>query len=195
MQLQGLHIGFAMTGSHCTIAKVLPQMAKLVESGADVIPIISDSVRITTSKYGTAGHLREEINRITHKYPWETLVEVEPVGPEQLLDLLVIMPCTGNTLAKISLGISDTPVTFACKAHLRNNRPVVIGISTNDALSANAANLGALLNRKHVYFIPFGQDNPFQKSNSLVFKPELLLNTIDAALNGKQYQPLILSWQ
>ena len=194
MQLEGMRIGFALTGSHCTIENVLPQMAKLIEHKVEVIPIISDSIRTTNSRFGTAEEIRKKIIEITNKVPLETIMEVEPIGPQKLLDLLVIMPCTGNTLAKLSLGISDSPVTFAYKAHLRNGLPVVIGISTNDALSANAVNLGILLNRKNVYFVPFGQDNPWQKSCSLAAHPELLLDTICAALEGRQYQPLILDW-
>jgi dipicolinate synthase subunit B len=194
MMISGLKIGFAMTGSHCTIAEVLPAMKVLAEAGAAVTPIFSASVRDTDTRFGTAANLRSEVFAITGSEPLTTMVEVEPIGPQKLLDLILVAPCTGNTLAKLALGISDTCVTLACKAQLRNNRPVVIAISTNDGLGTNARNLGILLNKKNIYFVPFGQDTPQIKQTSLVAKMSLIPETIQEAMAHRQLQPVLINF-
>lgn len=192
MRFSGLHIGFALTGSHCTIAEVLPYMKLLREEGAAVIPIFSPAVRDTDSRFGTAAELHRQVVEMTAQEPLTTIAEVEPIGPKKLLDILLVAPCTGNTMAKFTLGIIDTSVTMACKAQLRNERPVVFAISTNDGLSGNARNLGSLLNRKGVFFVPFGQDAPQTKQTSLVARMGLIPETLLAALEGKQIQPLLI---
>lgn len=191
MSLEGVRVGFALTGSHCTFSKVLVQMDRLVEAGAVVTPIISDSVRDTDTRFGTASYWKEEIRKRTKNDLISTIPEAEPVGPGKLFDIMVIAPCTGNTLAKLATGITDTPVLLAAKAHLRNGRPLVLGISTNDGLSINAKNLGLVLNMKNIYFVPFGQDNPREKKNSLVAHMHLIAETLEQALKGQQLQPLL----
>lgn len=192
--LSGLKIGFAMTGSHCTISEVLPVMKDLTAEGAMITPIFSATVRDTDTRYGTAADLRREVIAICGSEPLTTIAEVEPIGPQKLFDLIVVAPCTGNTLAKLALGITDTPVPLACKAQLRNNRPVVIAISTNDGLGANARNLGTLLNKKNVYFVPFGQDTPKTKQTSLMAKMNLIPETIREAMNQRQLQPVLITF-
>ncbi|MGB9886337.1 MAG: dipicolinate synthase subunit B [Moorellales bacterium] len=192
MRLQGVKVGFALTGSHCTLEKVLPELRRLVAEGAEVYPIVSPAVEGTDTRYGRAAQWLEEITAITGRRPITTITEAEPIGPKKLLDVLIIAPCTGNTLAKLANGITDTPVLMAAKAQLRNQRPVVLAISTNDALSTNAKNLGLVLNMKNVYLVPFGQDDPEQKWASVVAKMELLLDTTLAALKGKQIQPILV---
>lgn len=192
--LSGLKIGFAMTGSHCTIAEVLPVMKALAGAGAVITAIFSAALRDTDTRYGTASDLRSEVIAITGSEPLTTTVEVEPIGPQKLFDLVLVAPCTGNTLAKLALGITDSCVTLACKAQLRNNRPVVIAISTNDGLGANARNLGALLNKKNIYFVPFGQDTPQIKQTSLVAKMSLIPETIMEAMDHRQLQPVLITF-
>jgi len=187
----GKRIGFALTGSFCTLAAVIPQLEKLTEEGAEVFPIVSSAVAQTDTRFGKAADWLEKLHRITGQVIWKSIVEVEPIGPKGLLDLLIIAPCTGNTLAKLALGITDSPVTMAAKAQLRNQRPVLLGISTNDALGANASQLGKLLNKPHIFFIPFAQDDPAKKPNSMVAKMELLLESAQMALEGKQLQPVL----
>ncbi len=185
-------IGYAMTGSFCTLEKALTEMERLETLGYDILPIVSFAVAGTDTRFGTAACFREKILSITGKTPIETIADAEPVGPKNLLDVLVIAPCTGNTLAKIANAVTDTPVTMACKAQLRNRKPVVIAISTNDGLSANARNIGALLNSRNIYFVPFGQDNPLQKCNSLIADFTLIPDAIKSALSGEQLQPILL---
>ncbi len=191
MSLKGVRVGFALTGSHCTIGKVLDQMEKLVEAGAQVTPIISDSVNETDTRFGSAAKWKEEIGKRTKNDLITTIPEAEPVGPGKLFDIMIIAPCSGNTLAKLAMGITDTPVLMAAKAHLRNGGPLVLGISTNDGLSINAKNLGLILNMKNIYFVPFGQDNPEEKTNSLVAHMNLICETLEEALKGKQIQPVL----
>ncbi|NLY75241.1 MAG: dipicolinate synthase subunit B [Firmicutes bacterium] len=193
MRFKDLKIGFALTGSHCTVAAVLPYLRLLKEEGARVIPIFSPAVLSTDTRYGTAEELLGKVTEICGEKPLTTLVEVEPIGPQKLLDLVVVAPCTGNTLAKLALGVTDTSVLLACKAQLRNNRPVVIAVSTNDGLSANARNLGLLLNRRNIFFVPFGQDAPRTKQTSLVAKMSLLPETILEALQNRQIQPILIT--
>lgn len=192
MLLEGVKIGFALTGSFCTFEKVEPEIAKLVAEGANVFPIITEAVNHFDTRYGTAEEWKKKIHGITGNNFISTIVDAEPIGPKSLLDILVVAPCTGNTLAKLANAITDTPVTMACKAHLRNSKPVVISISTNDGLGANAKNLGLLLNAKNIYFVPFGQDSPVSKPNSLVANNELIVETVVEALKGKQLQPLLV---
>lgn len=192
MQLKGVKIGFAFTGSFCTLAKVIPELEKISAEGADILPIISDSVNSFDTKFGKADEWKYRIEAITGKSIVKTIIEAEPIGPKALLDILVVAPCTGNTLAKLANGITDTAVTMACKAHLRNGRPLLLAPATNDGLGANAKNIGILLNCKNVYFVPLGQDDPTKKCNSLMAKFDYLIPAIHAALNGKQLQPLLV---
>lgn len=185
-------IGFALCGSFCTYEPVLSALATLARTYKTVLPIMSFVSEQTDSRFGTAESFRSRITDICGKPIISTIAAAEPIGPKKLLDLLVIAPCTGNTLAKLAHGIADTPVTLACKAHLRNQRPVVVAVSSNDALAGNAANLGMLLNRRDFYFVPFGQDSPEKKPCSLVADMAQLPQTVALALQGKQLQPLLL---
>lgn len=192
MKLKNKKIGFAITGSHCTLDIVIKQIEKLIQEGAEIFPILSPSISETDTRFGTAQQVKDRLELITGHKPITTIVEAEPVGPKKLIDTLVIAPCTGNTMAKLANGITDTSVLMAAKAHLRNQRPVVIAIATNDGLGANARNLGIILNMKNVYMVPFGQDNPAEKKNSLVAHWEMVPETVIAALKGKQIQPLLM---
>ena len=192
LTLTGKTIGFGLTGSHCTLSRVFVLLEELVRLGADVVPVVSEAVATTATRFGTPDDWLGELRRVTGKEPLRTISEVEPFGPGKRLDVMVVAPCTGNTLAKLANGITDTPVTMACKAHLRNQRPVVLSISTNDGLGMNARNLGVLLNTRHVYFVPFGQDNPEVKPNSLDSDLGQLVPAVEAALEGRQVQPLLV---
>lgn len=185
-------VGFAFCGSFCTHHKVLPALQDLTEQYETVIPITSDFTAVTDTRFGEAKSLLLELEELTGQQVLMDIKTVEPIGPKALLDVLVIAPCTGNTLAKLAGGITDTAVTMAAKAHLRNNRPVVIALASNDGLSGNAKNLGELLVRKNYYFVPFGQDNPAKKPCSLVADFSQIPATVEAALEGKQIQPLLL---
>ena len=191
MELQGKKIGVAFTGSFCTYQRVFTELKKLVQEGAKVQTIFSNAAQTIDSRFGKAEDFVKEAEKITGIAPMLTIAQAEPIGPEGLLDLLVILPCTGNTIAKLANGITDTPVLMAAKAHLRNERPLLLSISTNDALGMNMKNIGLLLNTKHVYFVPFGQDNAEKKPNSMIAHTELLVPAAKAALEGKQYQPVI----
>jgi len=192
MSISGKKIGFALTGSFCTLQSALIQMEKLVFLGADVLPVVSYSVKSTDTRFGTAQYFLEQIKAITGKNCIDTIVDAEPIGPSKNLDLMVVMPCTGNTLAKLANGITDTPVTMACKAHLRNNKPVLLGIATNDGLGANSKNIGLLHNTKNMFFVPYRQDDPEKKFNSLVCRMDLFIPAVEAALNGKQLEPVLV---
>lgn len=191
--MEGLTIGVAITGSFCTFSRVIEEVKALKTLGAELIPIFSLQVQSTDSRFGKADTFIKDMEAITEKQGIYTITEAEPIGPKALLDVLVIMPCTGNTLAKLAVGISDTPVLMAAKAHLRNEKPLVLSISTNDALGANLNNIGSLMNKKHVFFVPFGQDDYKNKPNSMVAHMELIPNTIQEALHGKQIQPVIVA--
>lgn len=191
MSLKGKHIGIALTGSFCTYKKVFSELQKLTEEGALVQTIFSDAAQTLDSRFGKAEDFIKRAEEITGNKPIMTIPEAEPIGPGSLLDILVLFPCTGNTIAKLANGITDTPALMAAKAHLRNNKPLLISISTNDALGMNMKNIGLLLNAKNIYFIPFGQDNPKTKPNSMIAHTELLIPALEAALEGKQYQPVI----
>lgn len=194
MNFQDMKLGFALTGSHCTLGKVLEILKMLVNQGANVTPIISYSVDNIDTRFGRAEDWKARLKEITGKVPLRTMQEAETIGPNKLFDCLVIAPCTGNTLAKMANGITDTPVLMAAKAHLRNLSPLVIAVATNDGLGANAKNIGSLLSTKNVYMVPFGQDNPIKKSNSIVSCMEMIPDTILQACEGKQIQPLLVEY-
>ena len=185
-------IGFAMCGSFCTFDRVLAALEQLHSYDPDIIPIMSAAGFETDSRFGPSEDFRRRIEAICGHEILHTIEQVEPLGPKKLLDALVIAPATGNTLAKLAAGIADGPVTLACKAHLRNERPVILAVSTNDGLSGNAASIGALLNRTNYFFVPFGQDDAEKKPRSLVARFELLPQTVQAALDGRQLQPLLI---
>ena len=185
-------IGFALCGSFCTFEPVLAAMTRLAREYETVQPILSNAAGSVDSRFGAAAEFRARIEAICRRPVWDTLAQVEPIGPKKLLDLLVIAPCTGNTLAKLAAGIADGPVTLACKAQLRNARPVVLAVSTNDGLAANARSIGTLLDRRHLFFVPFGQDDPEKKPTSLVADMARLPETVEAALEGRQIQPILL---
>ncbi len=191
--LADLKIGFGLTGSHCTLNEAILAMAALRGYNADIMPIISEAVAKSDTKFGRADYWQDQILEICA--PCEiidTIVKAEPIGPKKLLDLMIIAPCTGNTLAKLAAGITDSPVLMAAKAHLRNGRPLVLAIATNDGLGANAKNIGYLLNCKHIYFVPFGQDDALQKPNSLIADMTKVPISCAYALKNRQVQPLLL---
>jgi dipicolinate synthase subunit B len=192
MSFDGLTIGFALSGSHCTHDEVLPQIRRLVERGANIIPIISHTVATIDSRFGTAEDWKRKIVEITGKKPLMTIQETEPLGPSKRLDCLVIAPCTGNTLSRLANALTDGPILMAAKAQMRNHRPVVLAISTNDALGLNAHNLARLLAAKDIYFVPFGQDAPDKKPKSMVARMELIPDTCLSAIKGEQLQPVIV---
>lgn len=184
-------VGFALCGSFCTYHKVFPIMEQLSKD-YDLIPIFSHCAYTTSSRFGTAQEHIRRASDICGKAPICSIEEAEPIGPKKLLDALIIAPCTGNTLAKLAHGIADGPVTMAAKSHLRNGRPVLVAVSTNDALSAAAENIGRLLARKHYYFVPFGQDDPEKKPTSMVADFNKIPQTLQLAMQGNQIQPLII---
>ena len=192
MDLKHARVGFALTGSFCTLQKTLSVMQALKQSGAVLYPILSDSVADWDTKFGEASVWRDRITAVCGRAPVTTVVGAEPIGPGKLLDLLIIAPCTGNTLGKLSHGITDTAPTMAAKAHLRNGRPVLIAPSTNDGLAASAENIGRLMNRKHIYFVPFYQDDPANKKTSLVFDSGAFMEAARLALMGEQMMPVLL---
>ncbi len=185
-----IRIGYAMCGSFCTFSKSIKQLERLKELGADVTPIMSFNAASTDTRFGTAEGFRNTVTGLTGHELICTIDGAEPIGPRKMFDVLVICPCTGNTLAKLALGVIDTPVTMAAKSHIRNSRPIVIAAATNDGLAGSAKNIGALLNYKEYYFVPFGQDDPNGKPRSLVADFSELPDTILNALNGRQLQPL-----
>lgn len=193
MSLEDVKIGIAFTGSFCTYNSIFPELEKLAKKGAFIQTIFSDTARSTDSRFGKATDFLERAKTITGNDPILSIEGAEPIGPKGLLDILVILPCTGNTLAKLSHGITDSPVLMAAKAHLRNDRPLVLSLSTNDALGMNLKNIGLVLNVKNIYFVPFGQDDPLKKPNSMIAHTSLLLPTLEQALLGKQLQPVIQS--
>lgn len=186
-------VGIAITGSFCTFDKITTAIQELVEDGAHVIPIFSEHAQTLDTRFGQADEFVKQIEKITGHDAIRTIAEAEPIGPKAYLDVLVIAPCTGNTMAKLCNGITDTPVLMAAKAHLRNEKPLVISMSTNDALGMNLKNIGMLMNMKNIYFVPFGQDNHVKKPNSMIAHVELLGETIEEALEGRQLQPLVRS--
>lgn len=186
-----MKIGFAMCGSFCTYAQVFPVM-ELLSRDYDLTPIFSEAAATVDSRFGTAATHIAQAAEICGKAPLTTIAQVEPIGPKKLLDALIVAPCTGNTLAKLAYAIADGPVTMAVKSHLRNGRPVILAISSNDALGGGAENIGKLLARKHFYFVPFGQDDPAGKPTSMIADFTRIPQALEAALEGKQIQPLLL---
>lgn len=186
-----MEIGFAMCGSFCTYAKVFPVLEQLCQYGR-VAPIFSDAASHVNSRFGDAEVHLETARRLCGQEPLLTISQVEPIGPKKLFDILIIAPCTGNTLAKLACSIADGPVTMAAKSHLRNGRPILVAVSTNDGLAGAAENIGKLLAKKHYYFVPFGQDDPKEKPTSLVADFSQIPQAMEAALQGKQLQPILL---
>lgn len=193
--LKGKKIGFGFTGSFCTYEKIFEQMEYLSKEGAELVPVFSDASQKTDCRFGKSEDFLKRAEEIAGRSPIKTIPAAEPIGPKSLLDAMLIAPCTGNTLAKLANGITDTPVLMAAKAHMRNQKPLILFLSTNDALGMNFKNIGLLFNCKNIYFVPFGQDNYIKKPTSMVSEPKLILATIKEALNGKQIQPAILSPQ
>ncbi len=191
MELKDKKIGFAMCGSFCTFKRALEALKSLADEGADLYPIMSEISYTTDTRFGSAKFFADEVESITRKKIIKSVQEAEPIGPKGLLDLLIVLPCTGNTLAKMSGGIADTSVTMAIKAHLRNRRPVLIAVSTNDGLGTAAKNIGNLLNCKNLYFLPLQQDDCIKKPNSIVADFNTIIPAAKAALDGEQYQPLL----
>ncbi len=185
-------IGFAMTGSFCTFTDAFNQLVVLLSEGAELTPIISYAVRDFDTRFGKAAEHRRYLETMCHRPIIDSIPAAEPIGPKALLDMVIVCPCTGNTLAKIVNGITDTPVTMAVKAHLRNKGPVLLAVASNDALSGNAKNLGLAMNERNIYFVPMRQDSPEGKPSSLVAVNELLAEAAEAAFAGRQLQPMLL---
>ncbi len=185
-----IKVGFAVSGSFCTFSKAIPQMKLLVDSGYEVLPIMSDTAYSTDTRFGKAEDFRKEIENICGKKIMHTIEEVEPIGPKKMTDIMIIAPCTGNTLSKLASSTIDTAVTMAAKSHLRGQKPLLIALSTNDGLSGSAANMGTMLNRKNIYFVPMSQDDPIKKPNSLVAHFDLIIPAIESAIMGYQIQPI-----
>jgi dipicolinate synthase subunit B len=193
MTLSGKKIGVALTGSYCTFDTVFPQIERLVQEENDVTTIFSDRSQATDTRFGKAEDFLSRAKKLTGKDPIMTIVDAERVGPQNLFDILIIAPCTGNTMAKLANAITDSPVLMAAKSQLRNNKPVVLAIATNDALSNNLKNIGQLLMAKNIYFVPFGQDNYKSKPYSMVAHFDYMLPTLAEALEGRQLQPIVLA--
>lgn len=192
MSLQGKRIGFGLTGSHCTYDEVFPEIEKLVQKGAQVIPVVTFTVKNTNTRFGEGAEWVKRLEQITGRKVIDSIVEAEPLGPKNPLDCMVIAPLTGNSMSKLANALTDSPVLMATKATLRNGKPVVLGISTNDALGLNGVNLMRLMATKNIYFIPFGQDDPMKKPNSMVARMSMLCETVEHAFKGKQIQPVIV---
>ncbi|WP_173916462.1 dipicolinate synthase subunit B [Halobacillus sp. Marseille-Q1614] len=190
--LKGKTIGFGLTGSHCTYHEVFPILQQLKDEGATVIPVLSSTVQKTDTRFGEAAEHMKTIEKITQEPLITTIPQAEPLGPKRPLDCMVIAPMTGNSTSKFANALTDSPVLMAAKATLRNEKPVVLAISTNDALGLNGVNVMRLMAAKNIYFVPFGQDHPFMKPNSLVADMTLIPETIEAALEGRQKQPVLI---
>ena len=190
--MEQVSVGYAFCGSFCTFDRAMEALERVKARYGRVLPIISEAGAASDTRFGSAHDFMREMERICDRRVVDTVVKAEPIGPKKLLDVLVICPCTGNTLAKLAAGVADSAVTMAAKAHLRNGRPLVLAVSTNDGLAASARNIGELLCRKNIYFVPFGQDDFREKPTSLVADFALVNDTIDAALEGRQIQPLLL---
>ncbi|MGZ0085298.1 dipicolinate synthase subunit B [Caldibacillus thermoamylovorans] len=190
--LKGKRIGFGLTGSHCTYDAVFPEIEKLVHEGAEVLPIVTYTVKTTNTRFGEGEEWVKKLEQLTGNEVIDTIVKAEPLGPKIPLDCMVIAPLTGNSMSKLANAMTDSPVLMAAKATMRNHRPVVLGVSTNDALGLNGVNLMRLMAAKNIYFIPFGQDAPQAKPNSMVAYMPLLRDTVLAALEGKQLQPVVI---
>ena len=195
MTVNGKNIGIALTGSFCTYDKVFPEIEHLLAEKANVYTIFSERSQVTNTRFGNADAFLKKAEEITANKPITTITDAEKLGPGNLLDIIVIAPCTGNTIAKLATAITDTTVLMAVKGLLRNNKPVLLAVSTNDALSNNLKNIGTLINNKNIYFVPFGQDNYKGKPNSMVAHFDLILPAIEDALDGRQLQPILLTPQ
>ncbi|MDY0396412.1 dipicolinate synthase subunit B [Virgibacillus halophilus] len=195
MSLDGKRIGFGLTASHCTYEAVFPEMERLINMGAEVVPVVTYNVKNVDTKFGKASDHIKRLEEITNKEVVATIPDAEPLGPITPLDCMVIAPLTGNSMSRLANAITDSPPLMAAKATMRNQNPVVLGISTNDALGLNGVNLMKLMASKMIYFIPFGQDDPVKKPNSLVSDMTLLPETIESALNGNQLQPVLIPFQ
>jgi dipicolinate synthase subunit B len=195
VSLSGVRVGLAIGGSHCNMGRAVAVMDELTRVGADLHPIMSGALMRDSTRFGTPEDWWGAVSRVTGKEPLTTIPEVEPGGPQHWWDVLLVMPCTGNTLAKVANAINDSATTMAVKAQLRNGRPVVLAITTNDALGMNAMNLGRLLACRNIYFVPFGQDNPVAKPRSLDAHLELVIPTLEHALRGEQIQPILQEWR
>ena len=195
MSMDTLRVGFAFCGSFCTLSRAMGALESVKAAFSDVTPIASEITAATDTRFGPAHEFLQEMERICDKRVIQTIADAEPIGPRKLLDVLVIAPCTGNTLSKLASGTADSSVTLAAKAHLRNGRPLVVAVSTNDGLGAAARNIGELLCRKHVYLVPFRQDDPIGKPTSLVADFDRVTDTVRAALEGRQIQPVLLGPQ
>lgn len=193
MNVSGKNIGIALTGSYCTFDKVFPQIERLVRENANVYTIFSEQSHKNDTRFGKAVDFLRQAKELTGKDPITTIIEAEPLGPNNILDAILVAPCTGNTLAKMANAITDSSVLMATKGLLRNNKPVILGISTNDALSNNLKNIGLLINSKNIYFVPFGQDNFKGKPHSIVAHFDLIQPTIENALDGRQLQPILMA--
>lgn len=185
-------IGYAVCGSFCTLKSSFEALKELVEKGYDILPIMSETCYSTDTRFGKAADTVKAMSEICRRDVIHSIAAAEPIGPKGLLEALIISPCTGNTLAKIVLGVTDSAVTMAAKAHLRNERPLILAIATNDALSANLKNIGHALERKQIYLVPFGQDDPHKKPSSMIADFSLTEKTLEAALTGKQIQPILI---
>ena len=192
MEVKSKKIGFVLTGSFCTFKKTIPQIKKLKNLGADIIPIMSFNSYNLDTKFGKAKDFIKEIEEISEKEIIHTIQDAEPIGPKHLTDIMIVAPASGNTMSKLACDIIDTPATMAVKSHLRNNLPVVIAPSTNNGHGANMVSIAKLINRKNYYFVPFKQDNPLTKPRSVVFDPEYILKTIELALDGQQIEPILI---
>ena len=190
--MRNITLGYAMTGSFCTIQESVKALKALSQYDVKIIPILSETVYSTDTRFGKAKELIAQVEEICNHKVIHDIVSAEPIGPKNLLDILVVAPATGNTLAKNALGITDSAVTMAIKAHLRNNKPVVFGIATNDALGASAKNIGALQNTKNIFFVPYRQDDALNKNNSMICDFSLIPQTVEHALKGKQIQPIMI---
>ena len=190
--MEHIRVGFAFCGSFCTYDQVMPALERAKARYGDVTPIISEKSAETDSRFGPAHEFIREMERVCDRRVIDTIPKAEPIGPKKLLDVLIIAPCTGSTLSRLANGMSDTSVTMAAKAMWRNGRPVVVAVSTNDGLAGSARNIAALLDKKHVFFVPYRQDDPVGKPTSLVADFTLINDTVDAALQGRQLQPLLL---
>ena len=191
--LKNLKIGLGITGSFCNFSKIKPEIDMLKESGVQgILPIVSYSVIEETNRFSSPEKIITMLKEETENEIIDTLSKAEPLGPKDMVDVLVIAPCTGNTLAKFAQGVTDTPVLMALKSHIRNNKPVVLGVSTNDGLGANGENITKLLNMKNIYLIPFKQDDPDKKPKSLVYDYTKMIDTIEQAMDNKQIEPVLL---
>ncbi len=190
--MKSLTLGYAFCGSFCTIKQSVNALKDLLNEGYKIKPIMSDIVYRTDTRFGKAKDLINEVEELCNEKIIHDIVSAEPIGPKNLLDMIIVSPCTGNTLAKTALGVTDTSVTMSVKAHLRNNKPVVLAIATNDALGASAKNIGLLHNTRNIFFVPYRQDDPFSKNNSLVCDFTLLPQTVKHAFDGNQFQPVII---